>query len=80
MLCRQVSVRLPDPDWEVDTVKHSEGKVQKLYLFLSLTLLLHRAVIVNNSGAIKLPWLDVCCYCVAHQIKVFDGFTPPRNA
>lgn len=50
-------------DQQADTVKHSEGKVQKLYLFLSLTLLLHRAVIVNYSGAIKLPWL-VCWYVV----------------
>lgn len=75
MYGRQVSVRLPDSDQQADTVKHSEGKVQKLYLFLSLSWLLHRAVIVNSSGDIKLPWLDVYYYCVAHQITVFDGFT-----
>lgn len=77
--CRQVSVRLPDPDQQADALRHSEGKVQKLYLFLSLTLLHHRAVIVNCTGAIKLHWLDVCCYCVAYQITVFDGFTRPQN-
>lgn len=78
--CRQVSVRLPDPDHQAGTVKRSAGKAQQLYLFLSFTLLLRRAVIVNYSRAIRLPWLGVYCYCiVAHQITVFDGFTQPQN-
>lgn len=38
-----------------DTVMFSGGKVQQVYLFLSLLLLIHKAVIVNYWGILSYP-------------------------
>lgn len=61
-----------------DTVKFSGGQVRQVYLFLSLLLLLHKAVIVNYSRGIKLPW-HFNGHCIGQQIMGFCGFTESQN-